>query len=274
MIQVTAEIAADRCLEVLAHHPSGLFSDFDGALSVIAATPDAARPYPGASEAIARLKNLVDQFSIVTGRAASDAMAMIGVPEIRVIGNHGLETIYRGTHTAHPVGIAAKASVEVAMAEISAGISGLTDPTGMIFENKVYSASIHYRNTPAPDVIESYLKPLVLRIAEQHDLRITSGKMLFELRPQAVINKGTALDSVITEFSMGGAIFIGDDVTDVDGFDTLHRLRAERSIATLAIGVMSFETPQSVIDKSDVLLSGVEDTVQMLTLLADRLEGK
>ena len=274
MTLVTAEIAVERCLAVLDRHPSGLFSDFDGTLSTIAPTPDSARPFKGTSEAIARICLLVDEFAIVTGRAASDALERIGVPEIRVIGNHGLEMVYQGEHTANPIGIASRASIERALAEIAAGISALTEASGMVFENKIYSASIHYRNSPHPDVVEMLLKPIVLKTAADHDLRITSGKLLFELRPQAIVSKGTALADLILVKQLSGAIFLGDDVTDVDGFETLRRLSDAGGIKTLAVGVMSEETPPSVIEQSDILLSGVEECVTMLTILADRLEAK
>jgi trehalose 6-phosphate phosphatase len=144
-------------MAVLERHPSGLFSDFDGTLSHIAPTPDSARPFPGTSEAIARLRPLVDEFAIVTGRAAADALDRIGVPEIRVIGNHGLEMIFLGEHTANPIGVASRESIERALSEISSEVSAVVDATGMYFENKVYSASIHYRNSPTPDLVESFL---------------------------------------------------------------------------------------------------------------------
>lgn len=271
---VSAELAADRCFDILNRHPSGLFSDFDGTLSAIAVTPDAARPFPGATEAIDRLNTLVDHLSIITGRAASDALTMIGLADVRAIGNHGLEKIDNGVHSVHPVGTAAQASIALAMTEISAGINAVIDSTGMVFENKVYSASIHFRNTPAPELIDEHLAPLARRIASEHDLRITGGKMMYELRPRTIVSKGTALSDLIEEFSLAGAIFIGDDITDVDGFEVLRKVGQDGQTATLAIGVLSEETPASVIEQSDIVLSGVEETVLMLTLLADKLESQ
>ena len=272
MSVTSVESAVERCLEVLQNRPSGLFSDFDGTLSAIASTPDAARPYAGAERAVERINERVDEFAIITGRAADDALAMLGLPDIRVIGNHGLEMIYRGEHTANPVGVAAIANVERSMDEIRTELSAQVDPVGMVFENKRYSASIHYRNTPKPDVIEEALRPLVLQSAHDHDLRITGGKMMFELRPKVVISKGTALADVINEFALKGVIFIGDDVTDVDGFEVLHSVAESQGVNVLAVGVMSEETHPSVLEHSDILLSGVGDTVEMLTQLANRLE--
>jgi trehalose 6-phosphate phosphatase len=266
----TVDEAVARCLDVLEHHPAGLFSDFDGTLSTIAPIPDAAFPFPGATEAMASLNELLDHVAIITGRAADTAQDLLGVPDIQVIGNHGLEMIRRGKHTAHPVGVAAKANVANAMGEIQARLEALTSTDGMIWENKVYSASIHFRNTTIPDIIETHLRPLALEVAARHDLRITGGKMMFELRPSTVVSKGTALADLIADFGLKGAIFIGDDVTDVDGFEVLHGLK---DIAVLAVGVMSEETHPSVLEHSDILLSGVADVVAMLQGLAASLKG-
>jgi len=267
----TVDEAVSRCLEVLAQHPSGVFSDFDGTLSAIAPTPDAAEPYEGATEAVARLVPLVDEFAIITGRAATDAQAKIGVPDIRVIGNHGLEMIENGVRRVHPVGVAATSSIGAAMDEISPKTTSLIDPTGMVFENKAYSGSVHFRNTPVPAAIDEVLAPIVHEVAEAHHLRVTGGKMMYELRPLTVVSKGTALEELVQTLGLKGAIFFGDDVTDVDGFRNLRELRETRGCRTLAFGVMSEETHPSVIEESDVLLSGVADTVQVLAELANRL---
>jgi trehalose 6-phosphate phosphatase len=274
MIVASVEEAVARCLDVLGHHPSGVFSDFDGTLSSIAATPDAAEPFEGAVDAVRRIAALVDEFAIITGRAAADALDKIGLPSVRVIDNHGLEMILDGEHTANPIGEAAQASIAAAMDEITAKLTSRIDPTGMVFENKLYTSSIHFRNTADPGAIGEILEPIAVQAAETHDLRITGGKMMFELRPKTVVSKGTALGDLVQAHDLGGAIFIGDDVTDVDGFRILRDLRESSDCATLAVGVMSRETHPSVLEESDILLSGVSDTVKMLKEVADRLEAE
>lgn len=269
----TIEEAVSRSLEILAAHPSGVFSDFDGTLSAIAATPDAAEPYEGATAAVAAIAAHVDEFAIITGRAAADAQAKIAVPGIRVIGNHGLEMIDKGNQSVHPVGEAAKASIAAAMDEIAARVTSLIDPTGMVFENKMYTGSIHFRNTPVPEAIDDVLAPIAHEAAASHNLRITGGKMMYELRPLTVVSKGTALQELVQTHGLRGAIFFGDDVTDVDGFRNLRELLEAGSCATLSFGVMSEETHPSVIAESDLLLAGVAETVQVLAELANRLSA-
>ena len=269
----TVDEAVSRSLEVLSAHPGGVFSDFDGTLSAIAATPDAAEPYAGATEAVASISELVDEFAIITGRAATDAQAKIGVTGIRVIGNHGLEMIENGAQSVHPVGEAAKASIAAAMDEIAARVTAQIDPAGMVFENKIYSASIHFRNTPVPQAIDDILAPIAHEAAASHNLRITGGKMMYELRPLTIVSKGTALQELVQTLGLKAAIFFGDDVTDVDGFRNLREIRETSGCRTLSFGVMSEETHPSVIVESDILLAGVGETVQVLAELANRLRA-
>ncbi|MDQ3167579.1 MAG: hypothetical protein M3P94_02895, partial [Chloroflexota bacterium] len=68
-------------------------------------------------------------------------------------------------------------------------------------------------------------------------------------------------------------VFIGDDVTDVDGFEALRAARQSGQVAALAIGVVAAETPRVVYEQSDVRIDGVSATASLLGTLADRLEA-
>ena len=50
--------------------------------------------------------------------------------------------------------------------------------------------------------------------------------MVFELRPGAQVNKGSAVKSIIEERHLKSAVFLGDDVTDADAFKVLREVRA------------------------------------------------
>ena len=95
--------------------------------------------------------------------------------------------------------------------------------------------------------------------------------MVIELRPAIAINKGTALESVVTEFALKSLIFLGDDVTDIDGFKTLTRLRTEGTIDGLNIGVVSPESAPEVAFMADVIVHGVDACVSLLATLAGEL---
>lgn len=267
---ISPEDAVAAFLPVLKHRPAGFFSDFDGTLSPLAASPTQALIDPGARTALDRLTREIDEVGIITGRAAATAEEMVGIASIDYVGNHGLEWRRNGQHQDHPGSVASAADVTAAMAEIRTRVAGTAADDGLLFEDKRLSGSIHYREAEHPEQVRGPLVAIAGEVAAAHGLRITEGRKIVELRPKLVVNKGTALQRLINERGLRGVIFCGDDVTDVDGFRMLHTLRQE-GIETLAVGVASAEAPAEIYEQSDIILSGVDDLARTLEILADAL---
>lgn len=267
------EEVANRCAEALRHTPAGVFSDFDGTLSEIAPTPDEATAYPGASEALERVGRIVDVVGIITGRAAGDVQAKVEVENLVIVGNHGLEWVERGVHVDHEAGIAAEQDILAALDATERRLSQEISTERMMWENKRLTASIHYRNVDDPVDVGMRLLPIIEEEASSRGLRVSSGKMLVEIRPKAQVSKGTALEQLVRDRGLRGAIFFGDDVTDVDGFRALHRMREDEGINTLAIAIRSADVHPEVLAESDVILESVQDTVLVLNRIAEILSG-
>ncbi|MEJ7761911.1 MAG: trehalose-phosphatase [Thermomicrobiales bacterium] len=263
----------ERCVEVLGQRPSALLSDIDGTISEIAATPGEATVHRDARDALVRLRGLVDIVGIVTGRAAIAGEAMVAIPGILCIGNHGLERRRAGVGWEHPAGVAAVTGVAAAIDAIRLGAERAGVTEGILFEDKRLTGTVHYRLAADPDVAKATLRRLVSAAAERHGLRVTEGRYIFELRPLVIINKGTAIRDLIAEDGLRGVVFLGDDVTDVDGFEALRAARDGGHVASLAIGVVGAETPRVVYDRSDVRIDGVSSTTTVLTRLAARLDA-
>lgn len=270
----TLERAIALCTEALAESPCGLFSDFDGTLSPIAPTPPEAVFYPGVREALARAAASVDVAGIITGRAVDDVLGRVELPELLYVGNHGLEWLDGGQRVDHEAGVRAEGAIRTALEEVSVDLARQISLEGLLFENKRLSASIHYRNAPDPVEVGVTLTPIVQSAAERNGLRMTSGKMLFELRPMAHVSKGSALEQIVRTRKLAGAVFFGDDVTDVDGFRALHRMRDENGLRGVAVAIRSAEVHPDVIGEADVVLEGVPDMVAVLNGIADALESK
>jgi trehalose 6-phosphate phosphatase len=70
------------------------------------------------------------------------------------------------------------------------------------------------------------VRALVEETAESLALRMTEGKMVFELRPRARVDKGTAVLSLAIRLGALGPgaslVFMGDDRTDEDAFRVLR----------------------------------------------------
>jgi len=273
LVSQRIEQAARMCVEALLQRPSGLFSDFDGTLSEIVPVPDDARFAPGAREALERVAAHVDVAGIITGRAVEDVLARADVHdlhELLVVGNHGLEWLDRGERIDHEAGLAAEQSTREAMARIEARMTALGNTEGVLFEDKRLSASIHYRNAPDPAAVGAQLLPIVKEEAERAHLRVTTGKMLVELRPTAIVSKGTALEQIVLTRHLRGAVFFGDDVTDVDGFRALHQLRDD-GVRTVAVGVRSPDVHPDVIANSDIVVEDVSEMIRVMQRIGELL---
>lgn len=276
MTQGTHSVAevVEAVVSLLQHRPSAVLSDFDGTLSPVAATPDAAVPAPGVPELLRQLATQVDVVGIITGRGIADAHPRMGVDEILYVGNHGLESLKGGEHHVHPAGMQAMKVLPEALRDIELRLRAHVSLEGVIFEDKVYSASIHYRVAPDPGAVRTALEPIIRDIADDYGFWVSDGKMVFELRAGATVNKGTAVRQIIHDDRLQAAIFLGDDVTDADAFRVLHELRRESSIHTLAIGVLTLDTDPRVVESSDYLLGSVDDVVEMLLQVSTQLAAK
>jgi len=263
-----ADALADRCRAVLANRPSALLSDIDGTLSEIAPTPDAASVDEGIRASLRALAARLDLVAAITGRAAAGASAMVGVDDLLYVGNHGMERLERGQWAPHRLAAGSDARIADALAEIEEEILGTATGEGVLLEPKGLTASIHYRLSPDPETAAALLRTIARGAAARRGLRVTDGRAVLELRPDIPVDKGTAVAELIRERGLRGAIFIGDDLTDVDAFMSLRYSRSAAAIDALSIGVVGPETPPAVRDLADVTVDGVPGVAALLAALA------
>ncbi|HEX2282000.1 MAG TPA: trehalose-phosphatase [Thermomicrobiales bacterium] len=266
-----ADAVVAACLKVLRQKPSAVVTDIDGTVSPIAATPAEAMVDPGAKAALALLAERLTAVAVVSGRAPQDGEAMVGLPELIYVGNHGLERIARGTSWTHPVAAAAQPAIATALAEIESAAREAADVPWLLVENKGVTGTIHYRLAPDQMAAAALLEPVARAAAERHGLRLTLGRMIFEVRPALAVNKGTAIRDLAQDLGLRGIVFFGDDVTDVDAFRALRELREAGEAATLRVGVLGPDTSPAVLAEIDTHVDGVPACAATLIALAARL---
>ena len=252
--------AIDLAREALSATPAGLLTDFDGTISPIVTDPAAARLAAGAAEPLAALAARLAVVAIITGRAPLDARRFIGVPGLLVVGNHGTEWLEAGAEmpTATP-------DADRVRAALTETLNRLGPMPGVSIEAKGLSATVHYRGAPDPAATRS---AILADIGEPPPgVEVREGRRSVELRPAGLGDKGSATRSVIERFALRGVVVIGDDLTDLDMFDEVARLRSEGAVraAIIAVGGSDREVPPAVIAAADV---AVRDPVEVAALLA------
>lgn len=195
--------------------PLALFVDFDGTLTDIAPEPATIIVEPGLAGRLAALSGrLGGRLALVSGRAIENLEEHCGPLSIACGGSHGavLRTADGNillTEDPLPPAILCEAE-EWAHAH------------GILIENKPHGIALHSRATPE---LEEDCALYLAALGKQHGLAVKRGKRVAELvRPGA--DKGGAVREFMAKPPFTGAlpIFIGDDVTDEDGFSACERL--------------------------------------------------
>ena len=261
----------ERCLDVLRQTPSALLTDIDGTISPMARTPDEATVLPKAKEALERLREQIALVGVVTGRSASVGEALVGLPGLVYVGNHGMEWSEGGHLNHHASAAVWSDAVRQSLIDITGQATAQGIDQGLVVEDKGLSGSIHYRLAPDVDRAQAVLLAVAGSVADQFGLRVTQGRMVIEIRPPVRISKGTALSDLVKERGIKGIVFLGDDVTDVDAFVAVRLARESDGVRGLRVGILSAETPQSVLDEIDVAVPNVATCADLLAAVADGL---
>jgi len=255
--------------EALRRAPFGLITDIDGTISPTAPTPQQAEVTPLCRGYLAALSGQLALVAAVSGRAVSQVRSMLGIEGMVYIGNHGLEW-WRGGQAEFIRGARDYLGVvQQALEELAPLVSG----EGIIIENKGVTASIHYRLSPDRESARQHILAMVARAPRAQGLRVAPERMAVGLLPPLAAGKGTATLEMIGEYGLRGAIYLGDDLTDVDAFEAIHNAGRKRDFRGLAIGVTSPEMPERLVEEADFTLNGVADVERFLQWLAQTAAG-
>lgn len=195
---------------LVAEGPLALFLDFDGTLVDLADRPgDIAVPHDMAERLAALSQRLEGRLALVSGRSIENLEYHCGPLAIDSAGSHGAE---RRRADGNLLGPAPEALPD----ELLAGIARFAQAHGIEYEPKPHGAALHSRGVPE---LEEHCALFMRDIAESHGLVVKHGKRVAELvRPGA--DKGHAVRVFAADAPFAGSrpVFVGDDVTDEDGF--------------------------------------------------------
>jgi trehalose-phosphatase len=190
--------------------------DYDGTLAPLVDDPTAARPLPESVAAIRALAALPQTLvAVVSGRALRDLATLSRLPsEVHLVGSHGSE---------FDVGFVERLPSD--LVEIRARLKAelrriIANQPGVRLESKPASVAVHVR-AAEPDVAARVVEAVRSGPATWPGVHVKNGKQVVELSVMAT-HKGTALEQLRSQLSASAVLFLGDDVTDEDGFATLR----------------------------------------------------
>jgi trehalose 6-phosphate phosphatase len=231
-------------LALLASEPerAALFLDIDGVLAPIVPHPDDARVPDETREVLGGLAQRYALVACVTGRSSESARAIVGVPELTYVGEHGLE-------------------LEPEAAEWAPRIREFAAAAAWETEDKPLTAAFHYRTAPDPAEAREALED-VAAAALDEGFRTRWGRMVLEVLPPVQASKGTAVRRLLERHRLRRALYAGDDTTDLDGFDALDGLEA-----AVRVAIVSPEGPAELGERADLVVGSTAAFVELLRQL-------
>ena len=191
---------------------AALFLDFDGSLVELAPTPDAILVPPALGALLRRLVARTEgATAVVSGRQVADIDRHLAL-SLPAAGTHGVEL--RLAPGGEVVRQPAPPEVDVLRRRLRALpiLAG-----GASLEDKGAGLVVHFRQ--APHLAGQVKAAMAEATRDLPALHLVDGKMVVEAKA-AGIDKGTAVAAfmAVPPFAGRTAVFVGDDVTDEDGF--------------------------------------------------------
>jgi trehalose 6-phosphate phosphatase len=253
----------DELARRLAGKVPAVFLDYDGTLTPIVDRPEDAVISQGMRNAVRRLAQRCP-VCVVSGRDRRIVQELMGLNDLTVAGSHGFDIWSPEGTIEHAEG----AEFEALLAEVKTRLHeelGLIG--GALVEPKRFSVAAHYRLVS--DKERPKVKEVVDTILSEHpdELRVTPGKMVYEIQPKLDWDKGKAVLYLLGTLDLDREdvvpFYVGDDVTDEDAFEAL----ADRGIS---IFVGSVDDPEVTgrTTAADYILLSTEEVRQFLDTLA------
>lgn len=212
----------DELIRRLEGKRPAVFLDYDGTLTPIVDRPEEALISESMRDAVRELAARCP-VCVVSGRDRRVVQELMGIDDLIVAGSHGFDiwspeggAIEREEGSAH-AGL---------LEEVTATVRDLVATVnGAVVEPKKSSVAVHYR------LVDERERPRIGAIvdavlaAHPDALRVTPGKMVYEIQPKLDWDKGRAVLYLLEALGLDSddvlPLYVGDDITDEDAFEAL-----------------------------------------------------
>jgi trehalose 6-phosphate phosphatase len=199
-----------------------VFLDYDGTLTPIVDRPEDAIISDSMREAVRGLAKRCT-VCVVSGRDRPVVQQLMGIDDLVVAGSHGFDiwSPQEGT-LEHEAGAGFEDLLERVQSRLSEEVG---DVDGALVEPKKASVAIHYRLVSETERPRVHAVVDALLAENPDELKVTPGKMVYEIQPKLDWDKGKAVLYLLGALGLDGEdvvpLYLGDDITDEHAFEAL-----------------------------------------------------
>lgn len=194
-----------------------LLLDYDGTLTPIVKKPELANLSYQTKTTLRKLtKKKKFSISIISGRSIKQLKEKIGIKNILLAGNHGLE--------AKGINVGATALPLKIREQLRSACKPIK---GAFLEDKDITLSVHYRLVGKNDAarLAQRIKIVTGPYVRNKKIKVTKGKKVIEIRPPVAWDKGSFVEKLFRKNPGFLPVYIGDDKTDESAFNKVNRLK-------------------------------------------------
>ena len=243
----------------------GLVLDFDGTISRMAPRPELAAISPRSAAALRRIVGRFALVSVMSGRAVADTKARLGMEGVVYVGNHGVEYLDGEQLDIAPGVTEHRDKIERLLRHVRETVR---DP-GLFFQDKYYSASVHFRLSEDKGLTQRMLEGAVESSVDASALDIFWGKQVLEMRAPVGVTKGYAMRKLVNDYRLNSAMFIGDDTTDLDAITAVRQMSGTGGFEGMGVAVVHHDSPRAVVKGSDYTLDELDEVEALLEWMAE-----
>ena len=248
---------------------AAILLDVDGTLAPIVRHADDAHVPEPTRAVLIQVARRYGCVACVSGRQAAMARRIVALGSISYVGSHGIELLRSGGTQVELDREAGAWQRRVHQFAEKANGTELLDGLRVRFEDKGPIVAWHWRGTPDEEASEAAIADVAAR-AEGLGLATHWGRKVLEVRPPVPLDKGRGIHWLLRDTDLAAAVYVGDDRTDVDGFNGLRQLVERGTLGqAVAVGVRSDETPAELESAADLLVDGTRGVRQLLEALLD-----
>ncbi len=239
---------------------SAVLLDIDGTLAPIVRHAEDAHVPEATRTLLIEIAKRYGLVACISGRRASTARQIVAIGSIAYVGNHGGEVLGPGA-TQVAVDQKLAAWTERVQQFAAAAYTPERRRLRVRIEDKGAIVALHWRGVP-DEAAASQAVAEVARAAEQQGLTVHWGRKVLEVRPPVGFDKGVGVEHLLRDAKLAdepilAAVYVGDDVTDLDAFRGLHAMAEDGDLQTaVCVAVSSEEAPVELAAQADVVVEG------------------